>query len=124
VEVKNDLTNAENRLKIFRENNRKVMDSPNLLLAQERLTREVELQNALYIELKKQYEIVKVEEVRNTPVVDVLDKAEPPVKRYKPKRTMIVISMVVLSFGISVFLVFVWDFYRENKKNIRSMFRV
>ena len=39
-EVKDDLEKSENALKNFRENNRRVTDSPQLLLEQERFIRE------------------------------------------------------------------------------------
>ena len=100
-EVKQDLTKAENRLKEFREKNRQVL-SPQLLLEQERLIRDVQINATIYIELRKQYELVKIEEVKNIPVINVMDVARAPAKKDKPKRATIVLSVFFISF-FSVF---------------------
>ena len=97
AEVKEDLTKAENRLKEFREKNRQVL-SPQILLEQERLIRDVQINASIYTELRKQYEIVKIEEVKNIPVINVLDAARAPARKDKPKRATIVLSVFLLSF--------------------------
>ena len=97
IEVKQDLTKAENRLKEFREKNRQVL-SPQLLLEQERLIRDVQINATIYTELRKQFELVKIEEVKNIPVINVMDAARAPAKKDKPKRATIVLSVFFLSF--------------------------
>ena len=122
-EEKSELTAAENQLKRFREKNRRVIDSPALLLEQERMVREVELHNTLYVELKKQYELVKIEEVKNTPVVDVLDRAEPPIKRFKPKRKLIVLLSSLLSFLSAVFIVLTMEYIQNNIARVKAVIK-
>ena len=97
VEVKEDLTKSENVLKEFREKNRQVL-SPQLLLEQERLIRDVQINATIYTELRKQFELVKIEEVKNIPVINVMDSARAPAKKDKPKRAIIVLSVFFLSF--------------------------
>ena len=94
--MKQDLTKAENRLKEFREKNRQVL-SPQILLEQERLIRDVQINASIYTELRKQYEIVKIEEVKNIPVINVLDSARTPAKKNKPNRIMLVLSTIFIS---------------------------
>ena len=94
--MKQDLTKAENTLKEFRERNRQVL-SPQLLLEQERLIRDVQINATIYTELRKQYEIVKIEEVKNIPVINVMDPARAPAKKDKPKLAIIVLSVFFLS---------------------------
>ncbi len=96
AEVKQDLTKAENTLKEFREKNRQVL-SPQLLLEQERLIRDVQINATIYTELRKQFELVKIEEVKNIPVINVMDSARAPAKKDKPKRAIIVLSVFFLS---------------------------
>jgi tyrosine-protein kinase Etk/Wzc len=104
-EVKQDLVISENRIKDFRENNRSVSTSPLLLLEQERLLRDVQINAALYMELKKQFELSKIEEIKNTPIVNIMDYATPAAKKNKPKRGVIVISAFFLSIlGASGFV--------------------
>jgi uncharacterized protein involved in exopolysaccharide biosynthesis len=98
VEVKADLSKAENVLKEFREKNRMVSGSPQLLLDQERLMREVQINAAMYTELKKQYELVKIEEIRTTPIINILDYGRAAAKKERPKRSIIVLVSMILAF--------------------------
>ena len=95
VEIKADLEKAENTLKEFRENNRQISSSPQLLLEQERLIREVQINTTIYVELKKQYEIVKIEEIKNIPIVNVMDAARPAQWKERPKRARIVVTSFI-----------------------------
>jgi uncharacterized protein involved in exopolysaccharide biosynthesis len=105
VEVKQDLEKAENKLKEFREKNRQITSSPQLMLEQERLAREVQINSTLYVELKKQYELAKIEEIKNVPIINVLDEARPAAKKELPRRSTIVLTTLFLSlFGIVVFV--------------------
>ena len=56
-----------------------------------RLTREMEIQNALYEFLTQQYEQAKIQEAKDTPTIQVLDYASPPEFRSKPIRSLMVI---------------------------------
>lgn len=97
TEVKTDLESAEDTLKTFREKNRRIVDSPLLLLEQGRLIREYEINAALYMELKKQYEIIKIEEVKNLSIVNIMDEARPAAIKSRPNRSLIVVSAFLLS---------------------------
>jgi uncharacterized protein involved in exopolysaccharide biosynthesis len=98
VEVKADLSKAENVLKDFREKNRSLIGSPQLLLDQERLMREMQINSTMYVELKKQYELVKIEEIRTTPIINVMDYARAAAKKEHPKRSVIVLASMMLAF--------------------------
>ena len=97
AEVKSDLQRAENTLRDFREKNRRVNDSPELLLEQDRLAREVQINATLYMELKKQYELVKIEEIKNVPIINILDAGRAAARKESPRRTVIVVSTFLLS---------------------------
>jgi uncharacterized protein involved in exopolysaccharide biosynthesis len=103
-EVKHDLEKSENTLKEFRERNRIVVSSPQLLLEQERLLREVQINSIMYIELKKQFEIVKIEEIKNLRIINILDDARPAVKKDKPKRS----NVVGITFAVSLLMVLLY----------------
>jgi tyrosine-protein kinase Etk/Wzc len=87
-EVQVELKNAEETLKNFREKNRRIADSPDLILQQDRLVRDVSVKSTIFIELKKQFELAKLEEIKNITIVNVLDPGRPPVKKERPKRIM------------------------------------
>ncbi len=106
-QVEEELRQAENILKTFREKNRRVIDSPELLVEQERRVREVQVKSAVYIELVKQFELAKIEEIKNIAIVNVLDAARPAVKKERPKRlinTLVVflVALVVMSVAVVV----------------------
>jgi len=101
-QVEDSLRQSENALKSFREKNRRVVDSPELLVQEGRLTRNVQVNSAVFIELKKQYELAKLEEIKNMTIVNVLDSARAPVKKIGPKRkTNAIIAFIVALFGMS-----------------------
>ncbi len=96
AEVHSDLVRAEEALKDFRLKNRRIGDSPELLMDQERLLREVEMHAGVFLELTKQHEMIKVQEIRDMPVVQVLDYAAPPVNSSGPgKRRMLIIGALL-----------------------------
>jgi len=96
IEVKEHLTFAEDALKVFRERNRSIMESPQLQLEIERLLREVEIKTQVYITLQQQYELARIEEVKETSSVVILDEGKPAVNKDSPKRKIIVIIAMLL----------------------------
>jgi tyrosine-protein kinase Etk/Wzc len=103
-DVEKELRAAEENLKTFMERNRRTMDSPQLTLEQQRLLREVTVKSTIAIELKKQYELAKIDEIKNTSIVNVLDPARPPVKKERPKRA----TNTVLAFVAVMALMSGW----------------
>jgi uncharacterized protein involved in exopolysaccharide biosynthesis len=113
AEVKEDLTKSEENLKTFREQNAQVR-SPQLILEQGRLERDLQINNTLFIELKKQYELAKIEEVKNMPVINVLDFAHPAAFKESPKRLKIVIFVFLFSLASVVVYVPGYKYYRSD----------
>ena len=113
-EVKADLQKSENTLRDFREKNRRVTDSPQLLLEQERLIREVQINSTLYAELKKQYELVKIEEIKNIPIINVMDAGRPAALKSAPLRGRIVIITFLLSLAAAMGYVYYSATYQAS----------
>ena len=67
-------------------------------MMRERLQSGVEENRAVYITLRQQFEIAKIDEAKERLLINILDTAEPAVKKAKPKRTLIVILSFL--FGI------------------------
>jgi uncharacterized protein involved in exopolysaccharide biosynthesis len=119
-EVKHDLEKAENVLKEFREKNRRVTDSPQLLLEQGRFQREVSLQEVISTTLQQQYEVARIEEIKNVPIINVLDEAKPAAEKNSPKRRIFVTVGFLLSFFGAVGYVIVKNkYHNEVEKYIR-----
>jgi len=121
-EVKQDLEKSENALKDFREKNRQVSGSPQLLLEQERFIREVQINSTLYTELKKQYEIVRIEEIKNIPIINVMDEARPAARKESPSRAVIVLVSVVMSMAMVVLFLLVNLRYGSPIKKFNRFF--
>jgi uncharacterized protein involved in exopolysaccharide biosynthesis len=81
---------------------------PDLSLAFLRLYREVETQETLYALLLQMHEQYRIQEVRDTPTIQVLDPAVPPEKKARPHRAVIAVTATLLAFlaslGIAVAL--------------------
>ena len=103
-EVETQLQESEETLKRFREDNRSIKDSPELQLELERLMRDVEVNQQVYITLKQQYEIARIEEVKEAPVVNVLDEGREAVEKDWPRRKLIVILFMILC-GVTIIVV-------------------
>jgi uncharacterized protein involved in exopolysaccharide biosynthesis len=93
-----------------------LQDVPETSLKLARLTRDVEVKQKVFAVLTEQYEQAKLQEVRDTPTVELLDRPEPPEKRSFPKRTRIVIVAFVLSLFVGVGLAFFSE-YTDNIKD-------
>lgn len=123
--VRNELTNAEIALKNFRQNNMVISQSPELQLKYARLQREVSIKQQVYMTLEKEKESAKIELVKETPVIDILDEPVAPYKRAKPKRTLIVIISgflgLFLSLGVIVIQKFYSMLYMEAKQRGESL---
>ena len=73
AEVKDSLRAAEHRLQEFFQQNRDFSNSPALTFRQERLAREVTLQQQIFQTLAQGYEQAKLEEVRDIPVITIVE---------------------------------------------------
>lgn len=75
-----------------------------------KLLRDVKYYETLYEILLKQYAMAKIDEAKESSVIQVLDKAIEPDRKSKPKRAVI----VLLSTFIGFFLGILWAFIRES----------
>jgi uncharacterized protein involved in exopolysaccharide biosynthesis len=74
-----DLRRAEEVLRRFTEGNRSIT-SPTLAVERERLAREVTLRQEVYSSLQQAFERARIDEVRDTPMISVLEQPERPVR--------------------------------------------
>ncbi|MBQ33721.1 MAG: hypothetical protein CMG32_02555 [Candidatus Marinimicrobia bacterium] len=102
MEAKKELALSEEELTEFRKQHPIALDTPDLQLARGRLIRNIEENQAVYITLRQQYEMAKIEEAKENLLINILDTAEPAVKKAKPKRTLIVILSLLGGFIIAI----------------------
>jgi uncharacterized protein involved in exopolysaccharide biosynthesis len=77
-EAKQELLEVENRLQAFLETNRDIGTSPVLRFRQDRLQREVDIRQAVVSALAQNYEQARIDEVRDIPVITVVEAPKPP----------------------------------------------
>ena len=97
--VKKELENSELELKDFKERNRGYEGSPELFMIFSQLFREVEAKKEVYLTLQKQLELARIEEVKQSPILHILDYAVPPIRKSSPNRLFFLIASIF--FGIA-----------------------
>jgi tyrosine-protein kinase Etk/Wzc len=81
-----------------------------------RLLRDVKYNEVVFEMLARQYEVAKLDEAKESSVIQVLDKAIEPDFKSKPNRAV----TVVLSAVVSGFLVILWILVREGMASVQS----
>jgi uncharacterized protein involved in exopolysaccharide biosynthesis len=79
AEVRRELQDAEFALQSFLQGNRQLSNSPALEFGRERLARDVAMRQQVYTTLMQSYEQAKLDEVRDTPVITVIEAPEVPI---------------------------------------------
>jgi uncharacterized protein involved in exopolysaccharide biosynthesis len=106
-EAEGALRAAEDRLQSFLQRNRSMSGSPDLTFARDRLQRDVDLRQSLYTSLMQQKETARIKEVRDTPVITILESPQLPVRsRSRGAITKFVLGGIVATL-LAILLVFV-----------------
>jgi len=112
--TKSELEKAEEALKLFRERNRIIFESPTLQLEQERLGRDVAVLIGVFTTLKQQLETAKIEEVKELDYVIILDKPYIPLSPVSPKKKLMVILAGFFGIGLGMIGAFIKEFVRSG----------
>jgi len=124
------LKKAETELADFTSKNKKIVTS-DLEIELDRLKRNVKVQEEVYVMLKKQLELAKIEEQEKKLVIEILEKASAPLDKSSPrtKRTVILAGFVSLFLfsGLAFVLEYISKMnpkdegYREFSKHIKDI---
>jgi uncharacterized protein involved in exopolysaccharide biosynthesis len=112
-EARRDVEAAEGALAVFLERNR-VVESPQLRFQQDRLQSRVDLARQVYTGLARAYEEARIAEVRNTPVITVVDSPEGSGRR---SQSLVFNALVGVLLGAlaAVLLAFLADYIRRDR---------
>ncbi len=134
-----DIQRTEEELKGLREQISKLektdgSGNPDVILSTDRMPsigtayirklREFKYNEALYEILLKQYELARLDEAKDAPIIQVIEKAIPPEKRIKPKRSQMVMIAMVAGFFISVFAAFLMEYVGRSSEDPETKMRL
>ncbi len=95
---------------------------PDLGLQYARLYREVKIQEAIFELLTQQYEQARIREMENTPTLQILQKATPPVLKSRPKRVIVILVSVLFALIVSLFIVLLQAYFQRMRDEHASAF--
>ena len=123
ISVKDDLENSEKEMKEFVEKNRQ-LNSPSLRLKQERLARDIDIQKGIYLTLKQQLELVKIEEIQQASIFQILDYPVKPLFPSNKKRKTSIIVGIVIGLIAGIVLALIRSYFNtsniDEKKKLRK----
>ena len=122
LETEKELMAAEEDLKVFRDRNRRIENSPALLLEQQRLGREVTVLTGVFTTLKQQLETTKIEEVKESNYVVIVDHPNIPLERSKPNKSKMVILTGFLGIILGLGLVLIKDLITKTDNEEKRKF--
>ena len=127
AEARDSLRAAEDRLEAFLESNRQFLanrsSSPELSFRHERLQRQVAMQQQVYTSLAEAYEQARIAEVRNTPVITVVESPERPVRPDSRQGVLKLALGVILGGMLGVFLAFGQEFMHRARSQEDEEYR-
>ncbi len=103
-----ELRISEEELTDFRKKHTMALEPPETQLQRARLMRNVEVNQEVYITLRQQYELAKIDELKELPIINVLDRAEPAADKDSPRRLLI----IVITFLAGGFIGILWVLLR------------
>ena len=116
VNAKKDLYESEENLSDFMKTHSVVDDDPEDFTQRARLTRNIEVNTQVYITLKQQFELNKIEELKEKPVINILDIGDIPTEKSKPYRILIILTATSIAFFLSGFLMYCYDGVRRDTR--------
>lgn len=110
-----ELHAAEDSLQHFLQNNRGFQNSPELMFRHDRLQRQVAMRQQIYTSLLQSYEEARIAEVRNTPVITVIDPAKRPARPDDRHLLLRIILGLIAGAGIGLIVAAVLESLRRKR---------
>ena len=116
-EAEGELREAERAQLRFLQTNRQYLGSPLLEFQAAQLERTVQVKQEVFLTLTKAYEEARIAEVRDTPVLTVIDPAVPPSMRSRPKRVLGVTVALIVGGLLGIALVYIGAFRHRVRRD-------
>lgn len=114
-EAGEELRIAEDSLRAFLERTHRIDVSPTLLFERDRLRRQVNLREQVYSSLAESYEQAKINEVRDIPVITIIDEPTAPARPDPPRLLLNLLLGLVLGGMIGIGLAYGRSFVDSSK---------
>ncbi len=109
-----ELRASEDRLQQFLQGNRQV-NSPDLQFTRDRMQRDVTLRQQVFASLTQAYEDVRIREVRDTPVITIVDEPSVPAKAEPRGRAIRTLIGFLIGAVLGALLAFVGDMIASRR---------
>lgn len=119
-EVHAELRGAEDRLQEFLQKNRQFRESPELEFVHDRLLREVTMRQQVVTSLSQAYEQARIDEVRDTPVITVVEQPRVPVFPDPRRMKLKGLLAIVLGAMLGILLAFGLDLIQRSRQQDRD----
>lgn len=103
-----DLKHDEDALTSFDEQNRSVLASPRLQAERQQLMRHIEIAEQVYLSLVEEFQQSRLEAVRNTPLIAVIDHPDglvQPIQKQIPAKSLLAGVATFLICALAIFVV-------------------
>lgn len=115
-EAQRELRAVESQLESFLDQNRRFEQSPQLSFQVARLQRRVELRQQVYTSLAQAFEQARIEEVRNTPVITLVDRPQGSVLQTRPAWAKAGLIALVLGGVLGIGLAFIKEYMARHRE--------
>jgi uncharacterized protein involved in exopolysaccharide biosynthesis len=115
-----ELSLEEDSLRTFLETNRSFTSSPQLVLEHDRLQRKIALRQQIVVGLAQAYEQSRIEEVRNTPVLTVMQVPEIPAKAARRHLLLKLVAVLLITSAIMVAIAVIQERARTSGTSTTS----
>lgn len=89
--------------------------APEISLKYSRLYRRVKTLGAIQAILVQQFEQAKMQELKDTPALRIVDYGKVPIHKFKPKRLFLTLIAMISAFFISFLLIYFFDYIERVK---------
>ena len=113
--IEKELVASEESLRVFRDRNRRIENSPALQLEEQRLRREVTVMIGVFTTLKQQLETTKIEEFKESDYVLIVDAPEVPLQKSNPSKRQSIILAGIFGIGFGILIAIIIDFVTKSK---------
>jgi hypothetical protein len=106
TQIEGELAQQQDKLRAFLEANREYQNSPMLQFRQAELERDLDLKRDLYLSVARSLEEARMNEVRDTPLISIIDRPSVPTRASGPKPLLnaVLVAVFMPVFWLAVVL--------------------